>query len=113
MTRPLEFPDDLTGDVLRRFQEDGADFTKLHTVEFFILFEDTESAERCARDIGRDGRYAVTVRPRDADEAGVELQADRRMLLDHAALTDAEAEIDACAARHSGTPDGWGAFQED
>ena len=110
---PLEFPDDLTGDVLRRFQEDGADFAKLHTVEFFSLFDDAESAGRCARELGGDGRYAVTVRPRDADEAGVELQADRRMLLDHAALTEAEAEIDACAARHAGTPDGWGAMQED
>lgn len=113
MSTPLQFPDDLTGDVLRRFQEDGADFTKLHTVEFFILFEDAESAARCARELGSDGRYTVTVRPRDDDEATLELQADRRMLLDHAALTDAEAEIDACAARHAGTPDGWGAFQED
>ena len=113
MTTPLQFPDDLTGDVLRRFQEDGADFTKLHTVEFFILFADVESAERCGRELGRDGRYTVTVRHRDDDEATMELQADRRMLLDHAALTEAEAEIDACAARHGGTPDGWGAFQED
>lgn len=113
MTTPLEFPDDLTGDVLRRFQEDGADFTKVHTVEFFILFDAAESAERCARELGSDGRYAVTVRPRDADEGGVELQADRRMLLDHAAITDAEAEIDGCAARHGGTSDGWGALQED
>lgn len=49
MTRDYEqFPDNDNGNVLWQMVEDGNDLSEPHEVEFSIVFEKQEQAEKCA-----------------------------------------------------------------
>ena len=49
MTRDLElFPENDNGNVLWQMVEDGNDLSEPHEVEFSIIFEKQEQAEKCA-----------------------------------------------------------------
>ena len=46
----MTFPDDENGDVLRRMQADGFDFTQPHNIEFFAIFPTEEDADELSGD---------------------------------------------------------------
>ena len=46
--KPIDFPDDATGDALRRLQADGSDMTQPLEIDFHIALPSREAAETFA-----------------------------------------------------------------
>jgi regulator of RNase E activity RraB len=111
LTLMTSFPDDTNGEVLRQMSEHGVDFDVAHPVEFALLFDDAEAAKRCARAIDALGAYECSVHENDQVE-GFDVIATRRLMLDHAAISRIEAELDDLAAQYGGRGDGWGVLTD-
>ena len=105
-----DFPADETGDVLRNMKAHGVDFSKDHDVEFVLAFDEVDAATQCAKAIDRLGVYRVELYQNEQNGL-VDLVASRKMLLDHATISQAERELADVARAYGGTPDGWGTLQ--
>ena len=105
--RMAHFPDDATGDVLRDIYNHGVDFTVPHVVEFALLFPARESADRCAAEVRKLGRFDVSVLENDV-VGGFDVLAKQPMLLDYDAIDGAERTLALIATAAGGRFDGWG-----
>lgn len=103
-----KFPNDRTGEVLRRMREVGADFSKLHEIEFHVDVRSAEGAEQIALEARKIGYRTHVTKDDDAPSWTVVCSCD--MLLDHAQITDAEETLDRLAHPFGGRSDGWGAY---
>jgi hypothetical protein len=113
MTRePDDFPDDENGEVLRRMQQDGDDFTKPRNVDFSVVFPSEDSAETFA-DHFRRGDFKVAVQRWDGErELPWDVTVTRHMLLTHAEITEIEKRLEDVAAPLGGSNDGWGCIRQ-
>ena len=93
------FPDDETGNLLMSMAAHGDLLWRERPVDFVVTFPTQEAAAKFG--IGLADGLLV-----DA-----QVQITRPMMLVHAALTEAEAELGALAATHGGTVDGWSCYQ--
>jgi hypothetical protein len=93
------FPDDETGNLLMSMAAHGDLLWRERPVDFVVTFPTQEAAAKFG--IGLADGLLV-----DA-----QVQITRPMVLVHAALTEAEAELGALAATHGGTVDGWSCYQ--
>ncbi|GHE93441.1 ribonuclease E inhibitor RraB [Thalassotalea profundi] len=104
----MTFPNDDTGQVLAEMYNEGIDFSIIHKVVFFQLFEHIEDAQAMADHLAAK-----------APEMEVNLHADEtpnvwdvdcavNMLLDYDAIIAQEAEFEQLAAKFNGYNDGWG-----
>lgn len=111
----MDFPDDENGDVFRRMEAGGVDFTLEHIVNFHAVFATNADADRIALMYVADwkaGESFTNVETVPHDEGGMELTLSKRMLLDHAAVTSFEAKFGERVALVDGYLDGWGVMQE-
>lgn len=106
------FPDDLNGDVLRRLQQAGDDFSIPRNVDFSVVFPDERRAEEFAR-MCRAARYEVTVQKSDVrPERPWDVTIVKFMLMTHAGITEFEMELEAAASSLDGQNDGWGCWPQ-
>lgn len=111
----MQFPSDVNGDVFRRMQKSGFDFSKPHDVDFFAIFPTKAAADLVAKQYVADhkaGNLFVNIESKPASEGGMELLLVKNMLLTHQAITAFEREFEARASAHGGYLDGWGVMQE-
>ena len=101
-----QFPDDATGEVLRDMHQHGVDLSVPHLVEFALLFPDRKTAERCAAEVTKLGRFEVTVHKNNAK--AFDVLAKRSMALDYNAISQEEVELATVASAFGGQLDGWG-----
>ena len=113
MTRMFDdFPDDENGEVLRRMQQDGDDFTKPRDVDFSIIFPSESSAEEFA-DHFRQSNFKVAVQRWDGErELPWDVTVTRYLLPTHAGITEIEKSLEDVAASLGGRNDGWGCFRQ-
>ncbi len=113
MTRMSDdFPNDENGDVLRRMQQDGDDFTKPRDVDFSVVFPSKSSAEEFADHFRRSG-FKVAVQECDGErELPWDVTVTRYMLPTHAEITEVENTLEDAAAPLGGSNDGWGCFRQ-
>ncbi len=106
------FPGDLNGDVLRRLQQAGDDFSIPRNVDFSVVFPDESGAEEFAR-LCRAARYEVTVAKSDVrPERPWDVTIVKYMLMTHAGIAEFEAELEAAASPLDGRNDGWGCIAQ-
>lgn len=110
------FPDDVDGDVFRRMQASGFDFSVPHPVEFFAVFADAEAANRVAEQYieehQRGGDQLAHVRTTGRENGETELFIAKTMTVTYEAVTAFEARLTERAAQNGGRPDGWGVLQD-
>lgn len=113
--RAPEFPDDANGDVLRRMQSSGFNFSEPHDVEFFAVFSTEGAADAVARQYAADhaaGDKLVNIETRPAEAGGMELMLVKRMLVTYENVSAFEAQLQSRVAAQDGYLDGWGVMQD-
>lgn len=103
-----DYPDDDDGDALRRIAESGSDMSQPMLVDFFIAVDDEQMARKVADAVAPAG-YAVELN-RDEEEDDWSCCCSREMVLTHAAVVAAQAELQRLAEPLGGEVDGWGTF---
>jgi hypothetical protein len=105
-----DFPDDATGDVLRRMQARGDDLGRQRDIDFSIMFPDEASVVAFAR---RIGQHFHTVKYHETDEPGQtewDVTATRLMLPSYNEIVEIETLLQREAEPFAGYIDGWGCF---
>jgi hypothetical protein len=111
----MQFPRDVNGDVFRRMQKSGFDFSKPHDVEFFAVFRTEGEADDVAKQYLADhkaGQQLVNIETRPARKGGMELLLVKNMLLTYEAIVDFERKLEERVSVCDGYLDGWGVLQE-
>ena len=106
------FPDDLNGDVLRRLQQAGDDFSIPRDVDFSIVFPDRGRAERFAGMFRAAGYLATVQRSDVGPERPWDVTIVKHMVMTHASITGFEMELEAAASPLDGMNDGWGCIAQ-
>jgi len=104
----LEFPNDSTGDALRRLQDDGADLSKPHEIDFHIAVPDWGAGQFVMNAAMQMG-FVVNLN-KNAENDEWTCSCSKTMIPGHAAISRIETVLDAVAQKVGGRFDGWGAF---
>lgn len=113
MVTATRYPDDADGDALRVVAENGADMARPMLVDFMVVATREGAASSIAQAASALGYETQVVRDTDEDgrlEATWTVYCSKTMLLDHAAVVAAQAELDRASAPFGGHTDGWGTF---
>jgi lipoate-protein ligase A len=112
MTSSVEFPDDENGDVLRRMQGGGDDFTKPRDIDFSVVFPSESSAVEFADHFRQTG-LKVAIEEWDTErELPWDVTVTRCMLPTHLGITEFEETLAEVAATLRGRNDGWGCIRQ-
>ena len=107
-----QFPDDENGEVLRRMQVGGDDFTKPRDIDFSVVFPSESAAGEFADSFRRTG-LKVTVEKLDGErKLPWDVTVTRHMLPTHAGITELEETLGDAAASLGGSNDGWGCIRQ-
>lgn len=110
---PQGFPDDATGDVLRRMAESGDDLSKPRDIEFTVVLPNRAAAQKFGDHFHRLGYAVSATRTNTVPKLPWDVVVIKHMVPTYEAITAFEAELEAVASRLGGRNDGWGCFQED
>ena len=111
----MEFPGDANGDVLRRMEAHGFDFSREHEIEFFAVFATDEEAKQIAQLYladHRSGDRLTNIETAPHEVGGMELTLAKMMLPTYENITAFELKLADRASTVEGYLDGWGVMQE-
>jgi hypothetical protein len=109
MNNPVEFPNDASGDALRRMRAAGDDLTRPRMVDFCFIFSKRQQALAFA-DLVDDQDCIVCI----SYYAGRQLWqtiVKRHIVPDYKCVVDMEATLTIKAESVGGEADGWGCMQ--
>lgn len=104
----MQFPNDDNGLLLAEIAAEGIDLTKMHHVDFYILFEKQDEAEKFAKEIVSDALVQTAGCEKCKDTGVWEVIAHVKMVPEHTLLGQAEQYIESIANGFNGYGDGWG-----
>jgi Regulator of ribonuclease activity B len=107
---PISFPNDVNGDVLRRMQELGVDFTQPRQIDFVVVLPSEDAAEAFAQHIRELGYFISIARSGCVPELPWDARIERTMIPSHAGITEFESTLADLAERFGGRNDGWGSL---
>ena len=108
----MDFPSDDNGQILAEMHEAGVDLTTAHTLDFFVLFEQQEQADKFASVIVKDDLAPKTKSQKCADTGVFEILVSIEMVPNHQLITDMENYLESIANPLHGYGDGWGILAE-
>jgi len=107
----MNYPDDTNGDVFRRMEAHGFDFTTEHVVDFHAVFATEEDADRIARMYVADhktGEKFTNIETKPFEQGGMALTLSKRMLVTYEAVSAFESKLAERVSQVDGYLDGWG-----
>lgn len=108
----MQFPDDDNGQLLAEMAEAGIDLAVMHSVDFFILFEQKEQAQNFIKAIEADELAPKTQLQQCKDTGVWEVLTTVEMVPEHSILSTTEQYLESIANGHEGYGDGWGIMAE-
>jgi hypothetical protein len=111
----MKYPDDVNGDVFRRMENHGFDFTSEHVVDFHAVFATEAMADQIARMYVADhkaGDRFTNIETKPFDQGGMELTLSKRMLVTYEAVSAFESTLADRVSQVDGYLDGWGVLQQ-
>lgn len=106
----MRFPEDETGDALRRMYEAGADLLQTHNIELWHLFARQSDAEAMSV---RSRAVGITADVDENDEVeGWDVRCVVPMVPTHRSITETELTLGHIAEECGGKADGWGVLME-
>ncbi|AZZ99168.1 ribonuclease E inhibitor RraB [Pseudoalteromonas sp. R3] len=108
----MQFPDDDNGQLLAEIAAAGVDLTQMHSIDFFILFEQKADAERFMSTIAEDELAPKTKLDTCPDTGVWEVVTSVTMVPEHQLLSQTEQYLESIANSHEGYGDGWGILAE-
>lgn len=106
---PSDFPNDDNGDALRNMKEAGDDLSKSRTINFSILFDSLDGAQRFLEVIQKLNVDA-SIEDDSPSAASTDVTVKRDMVPTHKDIGDFEATLERLARPLGGANDGWGCF---
>ena len=103
------FHEDVSSNVLRQMKEGGFDFTRVHPIEFYAVFEDRNGAHAAARNF-RGESINAQILPRE--DGAWNLQVSKVMYATFEGIDDFEQSLESLVEPLGGELDGWGVTQE-
>ncbi len=109
---PSDFPDDDTGDALRRMFSSGDRLDIPRDVDFNVVFPTESSAAAFARYFAQAG-YKVSVRKSGVrEDCPWDVLVVKKMAPTYETITDFEDVLQAIANNFDGQNDGWGCLAQ-
>jgi hypothetical protein len=106
------FPNDASGDALRRMEAEGDDLTRPRNVDFNVVFADGGSAEEFAKHFRALG-HEVSVEVAETDQDFPwDAVVVKHMAPSYDGVSSFESLLQSVADRWGGHNDGWGCFSE-
>lgn len=93
--------------VIQNLRSNGADVSKVHDIDFILIFDLHADATDAAQELRLLGYKIVRV-DKKADGEQWELYAKRKMVPELGAMQATTRALEAIAASHDGRYDGWG-----
>jgi hypothetical protein len=84
------YPDDDTGDALRRMEEQGDDLTKPRDIDFSVVFQAESSAEEFAKTLRSQGLTASVYYAEEMEPFGWNVNVVKGMLPSHREISEFE-----------------------
>jgi len=109
----MQFPDDDNGQLLAEIAAAGVDLSKMHQIDFFILFEQQADAEKFSKEIISDALVQSANVEKCKDTGVWEVITHVQMVPEHTLLGQAEQYLESIANSYNGYGDGWGLMDED
>jgi regulator of RNase E activity RraB len=106
----INFPNDANGEALRSLQKDGVDFSKQHSVEFFVAVPNHSIGELLANELKDEGFHCFVEQDDETEEW--QCCCSIKMNLDYQKIIDTQNKLDHLSKPHGGYSDGWGVFVE-
>jgi hypothetical protein len=110
----MTYPDDATGEALRRMHAQHFDFSKPYPVDFYAVFRTEADADEVAQQYVADhqaGNRLLNVETRPAEPGGMELKVVKHMLVTHAGIAQFEQTLATRIAPYEAYLDGWGVLE--
>ncbi len=108
----MKYPNDASGDTLRRMQEAGDDLTRSRNVDFTVVFPDEQSAEQFANHFRVLG-YEATVELTESNEQFPwDVVVIKHMIPTYEEIGAFEESLQEAAISFGGYNDGWGCLSE-
>jgi tartrate dehydratase alpha subunit/fumarate hydratase class I-like protein len=104
----MQFPDDDNGQLLAEIAAAGIDLSKMHQVDFYILFEQQADAQKFVSEIEADALVQSAKLDKCQDTGVWEVIAHVQMVPEHTLLGQAEQYLESIANSFNGYGDGWG-----
>lgn len=107
----MSWPNDADGDVLRRMEEDGFDFSKPHVIDFNVDFDDWPPDPRAVSLLKK--RYPGTVvrDPKDGYAGYLQFQLHERV--SYELVMRVQREVSVFVAPFNGRCESWGVMQDE
>lgn len=102
----MNWPDDADGDVFRRLQSRGFDFSKRYAIDFQVEFDHWPPDERALSAVRELFPGAVALEPEDGDEGYVQFQVYD--YLTYEAVIAIQAKVSKVLAEFGGQCNSWG-----
>lgn len=109
----MQFPDDDSGQLLAEIASAGIDLSKMHQIDFFLLFEQQTDAEKFAKEVVTDALVQNAELEKCKDTGIWEVITQVKMVPEHTLLSQAEQYIESIANNFNGYGDGWGLNAEE
>ncbi|NUU04033.1 ribonuclease E inhibitor RraB [Herbaspirillum robiniae] len=93
--------------VIENLQRSGADLTKTHNIDFFLVFDHESDAVAAAENIRARG-YEIANIEKVPKGTQWEVHAKRKMAPEIGAMQAITRDLSSLAANHRGYYDGWG-----
>lgn len=106
----LNWPDDVDGDVLRRMQEAGFDFSAPVDIDFNIDFESWPPSAQCMAKLTAIHPNAKLIEPEDDDDEEGYVQIVVHDLLTYEMVIRVQRELSELVAPYGGVCESWGAW---
>jgi hypothetical protein len=108
----MTYPDDENGDVLRRMEEAGDDFTLSRDIDFTVVFPAADGAEQFAKRFRSLGYVASVEFAEVVEQLPWEVVVVNHMEPSHTEIGDFEDKLLSVAEPLGGRNDGWGCLSQ-
>lgn len=108
----MQFPNDDNGQILSEMHQAGIDLSQMHNVDFFILFEKKDDAEKF-QVLMQSDELAPSITIQKCKDTGVwEALTTVKMVPEHSLISTTEDYLESLANPVNGYGDGWGILAE-
>jgi hypothetical protein len=106
----MTFPDDATGDVLRRMEAKGDNLSRPRDIDFTVVFPDEDSAQQFAHRFSDLGYAAFVSLTETAEGLPWDVRVVKQMAPRYEDIVAFQDSLQNVADSLGGQNDGWGCF---
>jgi len=110
--QPMTFPNDDTGDALRRLQRDGDPLTQTRDIDFTVIFATEAAAKEFSSRFVAVGYKVFIEETHCKEDLPWDVRLVKRMLPTYEGIRAFENELEEAAVNLGGRNDGWGCFAQ-